>query len=118
MSPAPPPRSASPPILASAQAPTTGAEIRPLEPERCVLSIDDRHFTIDVPAEVAQTLLLLWRCGRGDLIGEDLARAAEPLRRLVADGRTAGPARPSLEPLSVLRPSGARHPPAPDCGRS
>ncbi len=85
MSPTPPPRSASPPILASAQASTIGAEIRPLEPERCVLSIEDRHFTIDVPAEVAQTLLLLWRCGRGDLIGEDLARAAEPLRRLVVD---------------------------------
>ena len=93
MSPTPPPRSASPPILASAQASTIGAEIRPLEPERCVLSIEDRHFTIDVPAEVAQTLLLLWRCGRGDLIGEDLARAAEPPRganRVWAGGGAGG----------------------------
>ena len=101
MSPAPPPRSASPPILASAQAPTTGAEIRPLEPERCVLSIDDRHFTIDVPAEVAQTLLLLWRCGRGMFVPptpKELmpARTWSPSRQRFIDETSKGVAPKSM----------------------
>lgn len=70
--------------------PTIGAEIRALEPGRCIVTRGEKHYIVGLPAQTAQLVATAWHIGREDLVGAEAAAAMLPLRHLLRDDSGTG----------------------------